>query len=63
MIVKDWMEEFVTEMLAEPPPGDCKILTKQYVREVLEKHCPFKPGVAYQEVPRTPVAWEFIASG
>jgi len=49
MVVKDWIQELVDELACEPMAG----WSDEKKKEIIERHCPFKRGVAYEEVGET----------
>lgn len=48
-VMKDWIQDIVDELECEPIEG----WSSEKKKWIIEKHCPFKMGVAYEEVTET----------
>ncbi len=47
MIIKNWLEDAVDEIFSRSSSGE---ITRTRIKEIIKKHCPFKPNTAYEEV-------------
>ena len=57
--MSDWVDVLLLEIGQELDAYEVSM-----IRDAIEKYCPFKRGVAYQEVPTKPQhVWQFYANG
>lgn len=53
-IGRDWLKDAVAEIVSSVAEGDL-VSEAARVQDILERHCPFKPGVAYVEYREPPL--------